>query len=66
MDGPIFRIGRALTIDFQVDRNSQDRLELAYRLVETVNCALDTSKSHLEATLSDEVASPLCTLEIHG
>ena len=66
MDGPIFRIGRLLSIEFQTDRNSQDRLELAYRRVETVDSVVDPSKNRLEVVLRDPVVKPHSILEIHG
>ena len=34
MDGPVHIGGRSLTIDFEVDRHSQHRLQAAYRLIE--------------------------------
>lgn len=66
MDGPVFRIGRLLAIEFQTDRNSQDRLELAYRRVEMVDSVVDQSKNRLEVVLRDQVVTPHLILEIHG
>ena len=66
MDGPIFRIGRLLSIEFQTDRKSPDRLELAYRRVETVDSVVNPSKNHLEVVLRDQVVTPHLILEIHG
>lgn len=66
MDGPIFRIGRLLSIEFQTDRKSQDRLDLAYRRVETVDSVENPSKNRLEVVLRDQVVTPLLILEIHG
>lgn len=66
MDGPIFRIGRLLSIEFQTDRKSQDRLDLAYRRVETVDSVEKPSKNRLEVVLRDQVVTPLLILEIHG
>ena len=66
MDGPIFRIGWLLSIEFQTDRKSQDRLDLAYRRVETVDSVENPSKNRLEVVLRDQVVTPLLILEIHG
>lgn len=66
MDGPIFRSGRLLTVEFQTDRNSQDRLELAYRRVERVDSVVDPPKNRLEVGLVDQVVTPHLSLEIHG
>lgn len=65
MDGPIFQTGRILTIEFKTDRNSKERLELAFRRVETVDSVLDPPKNRLELGLVDQVVTHL-TLEIPG
>lgn len=62
MDGPIFRTGRVLTVEFKTDRNSQERLELAFRRLETVDSDLNPPKSHLELVLD----TPHSTSEIQG
>ena len=66
MDGPTFRTGRTLTIEFKTDRNSQERLVLAFRRIETVDSVLEPSKKRLELGLVDQVVTPHLTLEIHG
>ena len=66
MDGPIFQTSRILTVEFKTDRNSQERLELAFRRVETVDSALDPPKKRPEMGLVDQAVKPHLTLEIHG
>lgn len=66
MDGPIFQTDRVLTVEFKTDRNSQERLELAFHRLETVESDLNPTKSHLELDLDDRVATPHSTSEIHG
>jgi hypothetical protein len=66
MDGPVFRIGRLLAIDFQTDRNSKDQLELAYRRIETVDSVVDSSENRLQGCLRDLVVTPQLVSEIHG
>ncbi len=66
MDGPNFRICRILTIEFKTDRNSEERLVLAFRRVETVDSVLEPSIKRLEFGVFDQVVTPLLTSETHG
>lgn len=66
MDGPIFRTGRILTIEFKADRSSQDRLELAYHRFQTVDSVVDPPKNRLDVGLLNQLATPHLILEIHG
>ncbi len=66
MDGPNFRTCRRLTIEFKTDRNSEERLVLAFRRVETVDSVLEPAIKRLELGLVEQVVTPLLISETHG
>ena len=66
MDGPI-RLGhRKLSIQFQHDRHAQDRIELAYRRIETLVIAADHPLCSVQVALPRPLKTGTPVLEIQG
>lgn len=65
MDGPL-RLGhRSVSIDFETDRHARDRIEQAYRLIETL--AIDSSSPQDSVQIdSSSALSTANSTEIHG
>tara|TARA_R110002167_G_C12655284_1_gene649471 strand:+ start:143 stop:343 length:201 start_codon:yes stop_codon:yes gene_type:complete len=66
MDGPVRLGSRTLAIDFEVDRHSQQRLEVAYRLIEPTEPSVETIDSTVQTAPQTLRNEPALTPEIHG
>ena len=66
MDGPI-RVGhRMLSIEFQSDRYVQDRIELAYRRLETLAIVEDQPEDSVQVALLEPFNMATFASEIQG
>lgn len=66
MDGPIQLGLRMLVIEFQIDRYVQDRIELAYRRIETLAIAEDQPADSVQIDLIEALGKAAFLTEIHG
>lgn len=66
MDGPIRLGGRTVSIEFKDDRHSTNRIELAYRLVETLATINLPKKSSEHVAAAVPLAPPPFASEMQG
>jgi hypothetical protein len=66
MDGPSFFGQRKISTQFQHDRHSQERLELAYRRVESPPTTLQPAEASVQTSSPKPLQSTVLVPEIQG
>lgn len=66
MEGPVRRAHRSVSIDFEADRHARDRIEHAYRLIETLAMDSNPPKDSVQIDSLSVLSTANSKVETHG